>query len=323
MNLPAAPAIYLDLDTGIDDALALTYLVRAGAQVAGIGTVSGNVEARNAGQNTLDLLQLLNRTDIPVAVGATHPIDGQYPGAAAHVHGTNGIGNARIPRSTGAPQAESAAEMLLRLADRHNGGLHIIALGPLTNIALALAARPDLPSRIAGITVMGGAARVPGNVTPTAEANIYSDPLAANSVFAADWSVTLVPLDVTMTHTLDLTDRAALLSSDDPVSEALGEMLGFYMSFHLSAFGRRMCAYHDALASAIAIGRVTPARQPAATIRVDLSAGATRGATNVEFLNPRSAHVDAAHTVVLGIDGDPKEELMRTLVPEHAWTDMQ
>lgn len=161
--MPDPTAIYLDCDTGIDDALALAYLLaETAADVVGIGTVSGNVGAATAARNTLHLLRLAGADSIPVAVGAEHPLDDVFDGGAPHVHGVEGLGDVRFDGETRSPASVSAGDLLLELSRAHPGTLTVLAVGPLTNLALALERDPTLPSRIARVVVMGGAVHVPG-----------------------------------------------------------------------------------------------------------------------------------------------------------------
>lgn len=130
-------SIYYDCDTGIDDSMGLAFLLASPeVELAGIGTVSGNTEAAQAAENTLGLLGLAARTDIPVAIGAAHFLTHEYPGAPTEIHGDNGIGNVDLPIVKVTPVNESAAEMLVRLAKDHDGELEIITVGPMTNLAL-------------------------------------------------------------------------------------------------------------------------------------------------------------------------------------------
>ncbi|MEA5455161.1 nucleoside hydrolase [Sinomonas sp. JGH33] len=272
--------LYLDCDTGIDDSLALAYLLAApGADLVGVGTVSGNVAAALGAANTLDLLALAGRDDIPVAVGEHDFQAREFDGGAPHVHGANGVGGVELPRTTTAPVAESAPELLVRLARENAGDLRVVAIGPLTNLAAALRLEPRLPELVAEVTIMGGAALVPGNISPVAEANIGNDPEAAREVLAAPWSITLVPLDVTMEHLLEESHRQELLASERPLSRALGEMLGYYYRFYEGVFGRPCSAMHDPLAAAIAVGAVGLRTAPVVHVEVDATQGPGRGQT--------------------------------------------
>ncbi|HEV7624154.1 MAG TPA: nucleoside hydrolase [Amnibacterium sp.] len=279
MPRPPEPApIYLDCDTGIDDALTLGYLVAAGADLVGVGSVSGNVAAGLGARNSLDVLALIGRADVPVAVGAHDPIGGVFHGGAPGVHGANGIGDVELPASSSRPTGETAAAMLSRLARRHAGRLHVLAVGPLTNLALALDADPELAQLVAGVTIMGGAALVPGNVTAVAEANIFNDVLAAARVLAAEWPVTVVGLDVTMEARFEQRHLDVLLAGP-PAARALGEMLPTYFRYYTPVLGRPSCALHDPLAAAVALGALTPTLAPVVPVEVDTTDGPGRGQT--------------------------------------------
>ncbi|WP_427018062.1 nucleoside hydrolase [Pseudarthrobacter sp. P1] len=280
MTNPTAVPLYLDCDTGIDDALAVGYLLaHPDANLLGIGSVSGNVSAAVGAVNTLDLLALAGREDIPVASGAHHPLAGEFAGGAPHVHGANGIGGVDLAPAQAETTGETAAEMLVRLARENPGTLHVLAIGPLTNLALALRLDPNLPALVDHVTIMGGAAMVPGNITPVAEANIANDAEAAAAVLAADWDITLVPLDVTMEHVFEEEHRQQLLAAGQPMATALGEMLGYYFGFYESQYGRPCSAMHDPLAAAIAVGGIVPAIAPRVNVQVDATAGPGRGQT--------------------------------------------
>ena len=286
--------VYLDCDTGIDDALALGHLLASpNADLVGVGTVHGNIDAAGAAQNTLRLLALAGRTGdtaVPVAVGASSPLVGEFPGGAVAVHGADGIGGVRgsLPEVDTGPAEEDAVDLLLRLSHEYTGDLHILAVGPLTNLAHALDRDPTLPDRVAEVTVMGGAALVPGNARPAAEANIWHDPEAAQAVVAAPWPVTLVPLDTTMTHTLDEDARLRLCASRNPYARACGEMLDLYLDFYGSVvLGSRAAALHDPLAAAVTLGEVGLRRAPRVHVEVDCTDGPSRGSTVCDLRSQR------------------------------------
>lgn len=310
--------LYLDCDTGIDDALALAYLLAAPeAKLLGIGTVSGNVAAATGALNTLDLLRLAGRPEIPVAVGSHDFQARAFDGGAPHVHGSNGIGEVELPRAAAAPLAESAAEMLVRLARENAGELRVVAIGPLTNIAEALRLEPQLPELVSEITIMGGAAMVPGNISPLAEANIGNDPEAAREVLDAPWNIKLVPLDVTMSNVLEEEHRLELLASDKPLARALGEMLGYYYRFYEGIFGRACSAMHDPLAAAVALDAVALRTAPVVHVEVDAGDGPGRGQTVCDlrgrylgFPEQSGAHCQ----VVLELEEDFAPHLMAALL---------
>lgn len=327
MCSPANTPLFLDCDTGIDDALALGYLLATpSADVVGIGSVHGNVSASDGADNTLRLLGMAGRTDIPVAVGAADPLVGEFTGGAVRVHGEDGVGEVRDRLLPDAPAGvyvvdEDAADLLIRLSHDFAQRLHVVAVGPLTNLAMALERDPSLVNRIAHVTVMGGSTMVPGNMGPLTEANIGHDPEAAQDVVSAHWPVTLVPLDTTMDNTFEQDDIAALKQAPAPFIAAVGQMLDFYGAFYKGIFGRTCCALHDPLAAAIAVGEVDVVRAPKVPVEIDTTDGPGRGQTVCDLRHQRSANgeydidVDGANVRVVlrsaaGFPGLLKERLL-------------
>jgi purine nucleosidase len=317
MTAESRTPLYVDCDTGIDDALALCYLLASPEiEMVGIGTVSGNVSSARAARNSLDLLALAG-ANCPVAVGAAHPLAGRFTEGAAHVHGADGLGNHPLPASDTMPVAGDAADLLIRLAHEHAGSLSILAIGPLTNLAEALRREPRLPELVREVTVMGGAALVPGNISPVAEANIGNDPEAAALVLSAGWAVTLVPLDVTLDNPLLESDRMRLLESSRPVAQALGGMLDFYFDFNATFYGERRSALHDPLAAAIAVGAVVPAVAPRVDVVVDDTRGPGRGQTICDLRGRFLGFPDQPHArvrVVLALADDFAPHLLERLL---------
>ena len=132
-------AYLLDCDTGVDDAMALLFLAsEPSIDFVGVTTVSGNVTSAQAATNSLELLDLIGRSDVPVAVGAHDPLGGEFDGGAPHIHGRNGVGNFDLPTTERRPVPQSGPELIVELARQHAGDLHLVTIGPLTNIALAL-----------------------------------------------------------------------------------------------------------------------------------------------------------------------------------------
>jgi len=278
MTTPTIP-LFLDCDTGVDDALALAYLLDVPhVDLVGIGTVSGNIDSTTAAVNTTALLGMCGRT-VPVAVGAHDPLGGVYGGGAPHVHGVNGVGGVDLPAGVAAAE-DPAAELLVRLARSYAAGprrLDVLAIGPLTNLAVALDLEPKLPELIGTLTIMGGAVWEPGNVSPVAEANIHNDAEAARSVLTAGFDLVLVPLDVTRQHRFDDADGDRFIAAGDPLRVALGTMLHRYIDFYETVDQVRRAPLHDPLAAAIAAGEVEPTvRETALDVVVD---GAEHGRT--------------------------------------------
>ncbi|WJS89858.1 nucleoside hydrolase [Microbacterium testaceum] len=268
--------ILVDCDTGIDDALALAYLLaEPSVEIVGVTTVSGNTDAARAAANTLSLFELAGEDDIPVVIGAHDFRARAYAGGAPHVHGDDGLGGIALSAAARAHDARAAVELIDHVASRHPD-LTVLALGPLTNLA-AYAEAPGV-ARFDHLVVMGGAFAHSGNVTAWAEANIHNDPEAAAVVFAQDWDTTLVPLDVTMTQTLDATDLVRLEAIPGAVPQALARMLPHYLDFYAGVFPDRRCALHDPLAAMVAAGALRGVSVAAGRVDVRLERG-ERGRT--------------------------------------------
>ena len=241
--------IILDTDPGIDDSLAILYLAaQPGVEIVAVGSVHGNVPAPVAAANALRVLDVAGLDTVPVAVGAHRPL-AQELRTAEMVHGDDGLGGQAGPSPRSVIQ-ESAAEQLVRLARAHPGELSVLALGPLTNIALAVLLEPRLPELLRHLVVLGGALGVPGNVTPHAEANIWHDPEAADLVFDAGFpNLTLVGLDVTETARADAEWLDALAA--EPRAMFASAMLEHYAGFYSAMLGVRAVTMHDPLAAAL------------------------------------------------------------------------
>jgi purine nucleosidase len=293
LTTPEPTPVYFDCDTGIDDSMALAWLLASPAiDLVGVGTVSGNCSAAQAARNSLDLLGLAGRGDVPVAIGAHDPLEGSFNGGVPWIHGDNGVGNVVLPIAPREPEPGDAADLLIRLAHEHGGRLAIVTVGPTTNIAVALARDPGLAARIAHVTTMGGAALVPGNISAVAEANLGNDPEAAAALVGAGWDITLVPLDITLENRLYEADRQALLAAPTALVRAIGAMLDLYFDFYVPFYGERSCALHDPLAAAIATGDIVATRAPAVEIVVDTTMGPGRGQTICDLRGQRLGPVD-------------------------------
>ncbi|WP_159941567.1 MULTISPECIES: nucleoside hydrolase [unclassified Nocardiopsis] len=283
--------VFVDCDPGIDDAVALAYLAaRPEVEVVGVGAVFGNNSVDVTADNALRLLELYGRPDVPVAVGAARPLV-QPPRLAPHVHGGNGLGDVELPEPAGEPVAESAAELLVRLVRESPGRIDVLAVGPLTNLAIALGLEPELPRLVRRLVVMGGAVRVAGNVSSHAEANIANDPEAAEAVFAAGFELDLVALDITMKTVATPEWLAELKTVPGERAERTSAFLDYYADFYTGVFGVRQCAMHDPLAAAVLVDPDLVTEAFEAPLRVELRGSLTRGMT-VADLRPRPAGDD-------------------------------
>jgi purine nucleosidase len=188
--------ILLDCDPGLDDALAIMLaLGDPTLELVAITTVGGNVGLDRTTDNALKLREFFGAIEIPVAAGAAQPLV-RAPENAAHVHGESGLGTVELPAAKLTIVDEHASDLIIRMLRDAPGDIHLVATGPLTNIALALQKEPRIVEWAASFVIMGGS-YTRGNATPAAEFNIYADPEAASIVFAADWEVVMVGLDLT------------------------------------------------------------------------------------------------------------------------------
>lgn len=244
--------IILDTDPGIDDSLAILFLAaQHDMEIVAAGSVHGNVPATTAAANALRVLDLAGLPDVPVAIGAARPL-AQELRTTELVHGHDGLGGKAGPRSPRRPVEISAAEQIVRLARANPGELALLALGPLTNVALAVLLEPRLPELLRSVTVLGGALGVPGNVTPYAEANFWHDPEAADLVLATGFdNLTLVSLDVTEKARADEAWLHALAQVPTPKARFATGVLEHYAAFYTRMAGYPTCTIHDPLAAAL------------------------------------------------------------------------
>jgi purine nucleosidase len=243
--------LIVDCDTGIDDAVTLLYLAgRPDVEIVAVGSVHGNVPTTTAARNTLRVLEIAGLDGVPVAVGAPRPL-AQDLDTAEFVHGADGLGDTAQPAPRRSVEAGSAVEQLVRLARARPGELSLLAIGPLTNLGLALLVEPELPQLLRQVVIMGGAFDVAGNVTPWAEANIAHDPEAAQLVMSAGWPLRVVSLDVTHRTLLEAPDLARVAAGEGEVARFTWAILQFYLDFYEQRFGHRACPVHDGLAAAL------------------------------------------------------------------------
>lgn len=296
--------VFVDCDTGIDDALALWYLTsRPDVRIAGVGTVHGNIDPVSAARNSLVVLESGGAPDVPVAIGAARPV-AQATHLATYVHGDDGLGNTDLAPPAGEPVPESAAGLLVRLARENAGALEVLAIGPLTNLALALLLEPELPRLVRRVMVMGGAIEAPGNVSALAEANIWHDPEAAALVLGAGLPLQLVTLDVTTKVLLGGDRLAALEAAQSDIARLASLVLQYYLGFYEQDLGVRACVLHDPLAAALLVDPTLGDSVPL-PVRVELGAGLARGATVADRrARPDTSVASEPIDVVRRVDGD-------------------
>jgi inosine/uridine nucleosidase len=240
--------IILDVDTGVDDALAIALAVHhPQVQLEAVIAVAGNVGLELTTRNSLRVLDWLGATSVPVYAGADAPLSGEVR-EASHWHAADGLGGARLPGSARAAYPNGIEYLCQRLL-AEPGELTLVCTGPLTNLALALQREPRIVPCVREIVLMGGAARLPGNVTPVAEFNIYADPVAAACVFEQSWSITMVGLDVTERVRLMRADVLGLASNDSAQAVLVREVCRHLFEVR----DVESMALHDPLALAVAV----------------------------------------------------------------------
>ena len=237
--------LIIDTDPGIDDAMAIHMaFADARIEVVGLTTIFGNVTTKQATRNALHLSQMAHYP-VDVAHGADRPLTRDPHPPADFVHGPEGFGGLPAPDVETAPDPRGAARYLCETCAAAPGEIIICAVGPLTNLAAALALDPDITRTAARVVVMGGSAARHGNVSDCAEANIWNDPHAADAVFAADWDVTMVGLDVTEKTQCTPQDFTDLAAASPIIGGFLQQAADFYFDFHEAKTGTRSCFMHD------------------------------------------------------------------------------
>ena len=289
----------LDCDTGVDDAVAILFCKYLNnLELVAVTTVAGNVEVEHTTRNTLQVLELADMTDIPVYMGAAKPILCE-PYHAHRVHGQNGLNDMILPPPKRKPEEMPAWDAIYKTAKRYQGELTVVAVGPLTNLALAIAKYKELPQLLKRIVIMGGAA-VGGNVTPAAEFNVYADPEAADMVFTCGAPVTMCGLDVTMRAylTAEELDEIALLGSKQAVfaRDVMQGILKFYRTYKLAGV-----AFHDPV-TVLYADDDSYFQTDEAGVRVETKGRFTRGKTVTDLYSDKQMEHNAF--VVTRVDRD-------------------
>jgi len=255
--------LIIDTDPGVDDAIAILMAMAASEiEILGLTTVGGNVPLARATRNALSLLQAASRSDIPVAKGASRPLRGKFA-YAPHFHGPGGLSQ-RLPDPANGPVEDGAVKFLYDQLTGERGEAVLVALGPLTNLAVLLRERPIALEQAKQIVVMGGAVNTPGNVTPEAEFNFYCDPVAADIVLSSRLPITMV--DLAACRQVKINREQALgLKSATPLGRLMLDMLQGW--FHREP-SREEFEFCDPLAMAIALHPAI-----ATATKVDLDVG--------------------------------------------------
>lgn len=322
MTGPRVP-VFCDVDTGVDDAMALVYLFgSAEAEIVGIASTAGNVGVQQVCENNLGLLELCGVTGVPVSKGADAPLAVPLR-TAEDTHGPQGLGYATLPSAAASLTDHDAATAWVRAAHAHPGELIGLATGPLTNLALAVRAEPELPRLLRRLVIMGGSFDYRGNTTPVAEWNTSVDPESAAEVLAA-WDGADNPpivLGLNVTENIAMTPellsrlaetagapsrpmsvhdpRGTVSTADNPVIRVLEDAMRFYFEFHHDQGEGYLAHLHDPLAAAVALdpGLVTCRPAP---VDVELAGTLTRGMTIADW----SGHWGREPNALVGVEVD-------------------
>src|SRR5262245_14077378 len=285
--------LIIDCDTGIDDSLALLYVVAtAEAEIVAVTCCSGNVVAAQVQVNTRAVLELAGRPDVEVALGREVPLIRPLM-TAPETHGPRGLGYAELPPPSKELSARHAADLIIDEARRTPGEITLVTLGPLTNLAVALDRAPELPRLLNGLVIMGGSYRSLGNTAPTTEWNVAVDPEAMQIVLAG-WAA-CAEVGRPLALGLDVTERAKLTPDHlerlhavagspgaNPVLTFIDDALRFYMEFHSRYDGFYGAFIHDPLAVAAALDRSLVLSE-SVNVEVELDGRWTTGETVTDW----------------------------------------
>lgn len=300
----ARTRVVIDTDPGIDDAVAiLLALASPELDVLALTTVAGNVGLDKTSLNARRLLELAGRRDVAVAAGCAEPLAGAT-GDASDVHGHDGLGDLDWNEPSVPLSSLHAVELLKELIEK--GPLTIIAIGPLTNLAVLLARHPGIEANVERVVVMGGASWQ-GNMTPAAEFNIWVDPEAARRVFSADWPVTILPLDLTHQAFLRDEDLAYLRGLGSEVGRRTADFLEPYAARHEVWYGNREIVMHDATAVYEVLDPTAITKQGVA-VTVETGGEYSRGAT---WIDRRPVHAASQLRVGVSLDNEKFVALIR------------
>lgn len=322
--------VFADVDTGVDDAMALAYLLASSdARLVGVASTGGNVPVDQVCRNNLGLLELCRAPDIPVSLGAAQPLSEPLR-TAEDTHGPLGLGYAELPPHRRSATEHDAATAWVIAARAHPGELIGLVTGPLTNLALALRLEPDLPRLLGRLVIMGGSFEYRGNTTPVAEWNTSVDPDAAAEVYAAwgraaeivgtqklpiicglNMTENVMMTPVIMGHlaaaaestsaAMDVSDpRGTRSAADNPLIRVLEDAMRFYFEFHFDDGEGFLAHLHDPLAAAVALdpGLITTRLT---TVDVELTGTLTRGMTIADW----DGRWGRSPNAQVGVDVDP------------------
>lgn len=276
--------ILLDTDPGIDDSLAI-LLALASPEIIldGISAVHGNASTNQTTRNTLAILEMAKGSHVPVYKGCDLPLVKESL-LSPETHGDTGLGYAKLPGPQTKPRAGHGSDFLIESIMSNPGEVTLVAIGPLTNVAMAIRKEPRIVKNVKEAFVMGGAIQHTGNVTPLAEFNTFVDPHAAHIVFHSGMPITLTPLDVTYQCIFTKADLNRLLKIHSPVAKFIADATRFYMEFHDEYQKIEGCVINDPMTLALTFMPEICDYQNL-VVDVDISTGVGLGNTFADFYN--------------------------------------
>lgn len=291
--------IIIDTDCGVDDAASMLLAFASPlVEVIAITTVHGNTSVKNSTSNCLKVLDLVGR-DVPVFQGCSTPLVAE-PHYAEYVHGNDGLGDAGIPESKKQPQKKHASQALVDLANENPGQIDLVAIGPLTNLAVAQQLDPDLPTKFAGLTIMGGAIYAKGNINITAEFNIHADAEAARSVFERWPMIRILSWEMTMEHLFTKQNLDRFFALDTPKSRFMHNTNQIILGFVRDLFNQEFLFPSDELAVACAIDPTLITKKENHYVSVETGGIQSRGLTYVDWWDRQGRPANAE--IILDLD---------------------
>jgi uridine nucleosidase len=238
--------LIIDTDPGIDDSMAIFMAFQSPElEILGLTTIFGNTNTEDSTRNALLLCEIAGCPGIPVAEGSLGPLKGGRPRVADFIHGSDGLGNTFLPPPKAKKSEKSASEFLVDKISEYPGEVSILALGPLTNLALAIKRDSSFASKVKRVVILGGAFFALGNVNPAAEANIYGDPEAADVVFTSGANIVVVGINITTQVQFKDADLLELRQSNGKYAQILSDMCKFYRDWHVKSDGVHGIFLHD------------------------------------------------------------------------------
>lgn len=313
-----AEKVIIDTDPGVDDALAIVFAFQSEQlEVLGLTTIFGNVDTHLATLNALRLLEIMGK-DVPVAEGASHPIYMKKLPPPTNVHGKDGLGEIDLPLPKAEPIKGSAAEFIIQTVMDNPGEVTLIVLGPMTNIALALALEPKLAENVKQVVAMGGVLQVMGNVSPVASANILGDPHAADIVMGTDWNMTLVTADITRQVLVTDDWWDSVIKRGGSSVEFLFDTSRFYRSFYQSVGYSDGYPNHDSTAVAYLLNPelFTTDERAVRVVTDGITIGHVVAAEKRHFSRPGPWFGLPFSKVTLGVDVPGVQQLLEAAITE-------